>query len=180
MKDLHYRIVASSVGYADYVDIAPHSMQGLSDHQMPWKQDAQWFIDHDVAALCGDNTARLYHPAQCQTGLLLKKTALCDHTGCVAGTYTNMITLSAQELQLFYQIAPVSLLAHLTRKESEIIGLLLKGYKRKAILSRCNIAVSTYDFHINNLKQKFDVSSTQELLVAAIRRGICASEPGSS
>ena len=53
-----------------------------------------------------------------------------------------------------------------------IIDLIKKDYPDKAIASKMNIALSTFDFHKRNLYQKFNVQSKTALLIKAIKQNV--------
>lgn len=63
-------------------------------------------------------------------------------------------------------------LPDLTVNETKIIDLLKLGMKRDAICKELEIrAKSTYDTHVQNLKEKFNASSTNELIRKAAELG---------
>lgn len=63
-------------------------------------------------------------------------------------------------------------LPDLTRHETAILNLLMLGMKRDAICKELEVkAKSTYDTHVQNLKDKFNAASTSELLRKAAELG---------
>lgn len=59
----------------------------------------------------------------------------------------------------------------LTNKESECLFYLLRGKPSKFIAKFMNISVRTVDFHLDNLKTKFDCHNKSELIYVAIQKG---------
>ncbi|MDR1933859.1 MAG: helix-turn-helix transcriptional regulator [Spirochaetales bacterium] len=53
----------------------------------------------------------------------------------------------------------------LTARESEIAGLLYKGFVPKVIGDRLSVSLTTVNTHIAHIYEKMAVSSRQELLV---------------
>ena len=54
----------------------------------------------------------------------------------------------------------------LSAREWEVIEQLLQGKSNKLIASSLNISVSTVEFHLNNIYEKFNVNSRLELILA--------------
>ncbi len=178
VKDLSHRFVAVSHGYADYVNHPMDTIFGLSDNDMPWKSQANDFIEHDIDVLCGDNDKTIQvhyftkphnhsHPI-----LLSEKKQLFDAKGLLAGTYTNLLPLTTSDLKLIYAQQSLHRIENLSKKEYLILSMLVMGHKRSAILQKCKMTGSTYGFHIRNLKNKFHVNTTHELIIYAIKRNL--------
>jgi DNA-binding NarL/FixJ family response regulator len=58
----------------------------------------------------------------------------------------------------------------LTRREREVVGLLIEGLDNRAIAGALFISQATVKFHLHNIKSKFGVHS-RAALVAAVLRG---------
>jgi DNA-binding NarL/FixJ family response regulator len=58
---------------------------------------------------------------------------------------------------------------HLTEREKEILGMLVKGYSYKIIAAECKIAYNTVNNHIRNIYDKLYVSSATEAVSLAIK-----------
>jgi len=63
----------------------------------------------------------------------------------------------------------------LTRREKEILGLIVEGLSNKEIASKLSISVRTVENHRNHLLQKFDVKNTAGLVKIAIEEGLISS-----
>ena len=179
VKDHSYGIIAASYDYARHAGVSVKALIGLTDKEMPWRNLEKNITNHDLATLCGDNSIKL-HLFRCPTStpvqyFMSHKTILLDRNGDKAGTYTHVIPISERDLKLTH--LKHSYVDNLSKKEYEIICLLVVGYKRSEILIRCSISISTYDFHIKNLKKKFHAATTHELMIFAIQEGIYSSIP---
>lgn len=58
---------------------------------------------------------------------------------------------------------------HLTEREKQILGFLVKGYSYKLIASECNISYNTVNNHIRNIYDKLYVNSATEAVSLAIK-----------
>jgi DNA-binding NarL/FixJ family response regulator len=60
----------------------------------------------------------------------------------------------------------------LTKRETEVLGAIAKGYKRQEVADILNITVGTVGNHINNIYQKLQVGSNIAAVAAATRIGL--------
>lgn len=60
---------------------------------------------------------------------------------------------------------PASAIGNLTRREGEIVDLILRGYPASAIASRLGIARATVKNHKRNIYEKLDITTERELFV---------------
>jgi DNA-binding NarL/FixJ family response regulator len=60
----------------------------------------------------------------------------------------------------------------LTRREKEILVLIVDGLSNKEIAAKLNLSVRTVENHRNHLLQKFDVKNTAGLVKIAIEEGL--------
>lgn len=65
---------------------------------------------------------------------------------------------------------------HLTRRELEVIKWVMAGKSSWEISRITNCAEATINFHISNIRQKFNVNTRQQALVKAIALGIISPE----
>lgn len=178
VKDLSHRFVAASYGYAHYVDLPLDTLLGLSDNDMPWQSLATDFIEHDIDVLCGDHDKAIHIHSfteshnHSHTFLLSEKKPLFDAKGLIAGTYTHLLPLTASDLKLIHAQQSLQRVENLSKKEYLILSMLVMGHKRSAILKKCKMTGSTYGFHMRNLKTKFHVNTTHELIIYAIKRDV--------
>lgn len=176
VKDLSYRFIAVSHGYADYVGLPIHTVFGLSDKGMPWQSQQKSFTDHDIAVLCGDETTQVHHFINTLNSspaiLLAQKRMLLNKKGLQAGTYTHLLPITELDLKHISSQQPLHRIEKLSKKEYLILSMLVMGHKRNVILIKCKISISTYDTHIKNLKKKFNVNTTHELIIHAVKRDV--------
>lgn len=60
----------------------------------------------------------------------------------------------------------------LTRRESEVLGLLAEGASNKAIARRLGISVHTAKFHVGSLLDKLDATGRTDAVTHAARLGV--------
>lgn len=60
----------------------------------------------------------------------------------------------------------------LSRRETEILTLLVKGYSYKMIADACNITYATVNSHITKIYEKLQVQSSAGAVALAIREGL--------
>lgn len=176
VKDLAYRFVAVSHGYADYVGLPIHTIFGLSDKDMPWQSQYQNFTDHDIAVRCGDETTQVHHFMNTLNSspaiLLAQKKTILNKKGVQAGTYTHLLPITEWDLKHISSQQPLHRIENLSKKEYLILSMLVMGHSRKTILAKLKISSSTYDTNIHRLKQKFKVSTTHELIISSVKRDL--------
>lgn len=82
--------------------------------------------------------------------------------------------VARQVLQLFNNknksIAKIDF--DLTRRETEILSLLVEGYSYKMIAAKCNVSYATVNTHISSIYHKLQVSSGTEAVAVAIESGM--------
>lgn len=64
------------------------------------------------------------------------------------------------------------MLAKLSAREMEVLGLLAKGFSNKEIAVRMGLVVGTVKIHVANIFSKLGVCDRTQALVAAVKRGI--------
>ena len=60
----------------------------------------------------------------------------------------------------------------MTRRESDVLGLLGEGLQNKEIAERLGIAERTVKFHVGSILRKLDVGNRTEAVATAIRKGL--------
>ena len=60
----------------------------------------------------------------------------------------------------------------MTRRESDVLGLLGEGFQNKEIAERLGIAERTVKFHVGSILRKLDVGNRTEAVATAIRKGL--------
>jgi len=60
----------------------------------------------------------------------------------------------------------------ITRREKEILGLIVNGLANKEIAAQLNLSIRTVENHRNHLLQKLDVNNTAGLVKKAIEEGL--------
>ncbi len=67
---------------------------------------------------------------------------------------------------------------NLTKRELEILGLMVKGMSNPQISSHLMVSISTVKFHISNILLKLGVDNRAEAVAQALKRQLLPLEPG--
>ncbi len=105
-------------------------------------------------------------------GYVLKNISAQDLAKAVRDAYHGQSTLSPAAMQ-----ALVSVTArlpeqdyHLTEREQELLGLLVKGLSNPEMAERLTISLSTVKFHISSILAKLGASSRTEAVTIALEK----------
>lgn len=110
------------------------------------------------------------------TGYLIKNTSADELATAIRKTAAGQSVLSSQATQALIdetQKRPVKV-ESLTKREIEILSLLIKGLTNRAIAERLILSQSTIKFHVSNIFSKLGVSSRTEAVALAIKYKITA------
>lgn len=67
---------------------------------------------------------------------------------------------------------PTSEAVHLTRRELEILALIVEGLSSKEVAEQLFVSKRTVDFHLDNIYEKLQVSNRMQALQRATRLGL--------
>lgn len=178
VKDLQHRFIASNASFEEFSGFSPRQLVGLSDFDMPWSKHADIYISHEKDVLAGHDYSVIEPlPGLKRVNLATKKCIIYDRHGVPSGIIATSVPFEPT-VELYsptlkgdiIRIADCGL--GLTKTESIVLYLMLKGLKRSDVASRAQISASSYDFHVRNLKIKLKVSSTSEIIAAAYAQGL--------
>ena len=176
VKDLHHRFIASNARFEDYSGIPPRELVGLTEHDMPWKDMADIYISYENDIISGltYNIIAPLHGIKKVT-MATQTKIIFDSHGIPAGTVSTSVPCDLNILD-FTQITSGAPHGYrdLTKKESLILFLILKGKTRKDISEIADISNSSYDFHVRHIKQKIGAKTTAEIIPKAQQLGIDA------
>ena len=98
------------------------------------------------------------------TSYLLKNVLAEDLADAIRAAYTGQPTLAPEATQALIQATtqPSKLGQDLTRREWEVLGLLVEGQSNAEIAERLVIGLSTVKFHVSNILSKLDATSRAE------------------
>ena len=110
-------------------------------------------------------------------GYLLKKNApveiLTAIQTCLAGGSPMTPGIASKVLQLFKKYIPQKNNQYaLTKRETEILELLVEGLSNQAIAGKLFISIETVRNHIRHIYEKLQVHSKSQAVVKAIREGL--------
>ncbi len=80
-------------------------------------------------------------------------------------TERKNIEIALQKANKLSQLGRASLFGSLTRRESEIYSMLIKGRTNKVIAEELGVSARTVEFHRANIKRKLNVSNLAEMIV---------------
>ncbi len=83
--------------------------------------------------------------------------------------------IATKVLHLFQKIAPQNKMdedENLSRREKEILAMMIDGYSFKKIAEKNFIGYETVRTHVKTIYKKLHVASSTEAVVKALRRGI--------
>ncbi|MDR5020239.1 helix-turn-helix transcriptional regulator [Yersinia rochesterensis] len=176
VKDIQHRYVASTHNFRLFSGVTHEELVGLSDLDMPWKEDADIYISHG-----NDTLAGMTHPVietlngLLKVNLLTKRNVIHDKNGMPAGTLSCSIEINNDIKLLNINNVMNSKVnvnkVNLTKSEIKILALLFEGLGSEAISLKIGISKESYYFHVHNLKRKFKVNSVNELILSLYRNG---------
>jgi NarL family two-component system response regulator LiaR len=102
---------------------------------------------------------------------LLKNVSAADLTNAIRAAHAGRSTLAPEAAQALVQRAtrPRPPGGDLTRRERDVLGLLVHGLSNRAIAERLVISRSTADFHVSNILGKLGVASRTEAVALAVQ-----------
>ncbi len=159
---------------------------GKTDEDMPWSEFTDSYREHDRDTILGLQYYQLEHIRDGNNELsiiMTRKFGLYDESGSITGIigFTNKINnISMDHINLtgdlvYYDKKPLKisnylqnqLIEHqhriLTSRESECLFYLLRGKTSKEIAKKLTVSPKTVDFHIENIKNKWDCHSRSDL-----------------
>ncbi len=148
--------------------------------------NANWHCDCMVVSVFGDQTRVIDAICAGAKGYLLKTTEL-DHVALsiesvIAGGSPMSPKIARHLLTRVFNMTPaetaradspeVRPAVQLTKRETEVLAAIAKGYKRQEVADILDITVGTVGNHINNIYQKLQVGSNIAAVAAASRIGL--------
>jgi NarL family two-component system response regulator LiaR len=105
---------------------------------------------------------------------LMKNVSGDDLVAAIRAARAGRATLSSEAVQALIQPADVTSLPgkELTRREREVLSLLVKGLTNAGIAERLGISRSTVKAHVSNILSKLSVSNRMEAIALAIQHGL--------
>ncbi len=142
---------------------SPTQVTGKSDFDLIWKEDAASYIRSDRVLLSGKPFLNQIEQQQ-QRNILISKSLYQNRISLSFILIDNFIATHKHNLnqQIFHINNRV---VKLTKKQCNIYKLIIKGYNAKQISIKTNISPRTVEVHIKNLKEKFQVSHKNSLII---------------
>ena len=90
----------------------------------------------------------------------------------IRDAYQGKSNLSSEATQIMISEVrdPLSKRFQLTKREKEILSLMVEGLSNKEIAKRLTLSTSTIQFHITNILSKFGVSKRTEAIYLALKQ----------
>ena len=108
------------------------------------------------------------------TGYLLKNVAGEELADAIRSTYAGKPTLAREAVESLIQAEPAEPTPgeDLTRREREVLSLLVKGFSNPEIAFQLSISRSTVKTHVSSIFAKLGVSNRAEAITLAIEKKI--------
>jgi DNA-binding NarL/FixJ family response regulator len=108
------------------------------------------------------------------SGYLLKSAGLQEYITCINNILRGQISFSQEVEKVMHKASYSDLqsIPRLTRREKEILKLLIQGKSTKEISDELFLSFLTTQTHRRNLLHKFQVKNVAELVNFAIRNGL--------
>ena len=88
------------------------------------------------------------------------------------GSLLQPVVTSKLLKQVSQRSGPPVALQTMTRRESDVLGLLGEGLQNKEIAERLGIAERTVKFHVGSILRKLEVGNRTEAVATALRKGL--------
>jgi len=112
------------------------------------------------------------------SGYILKKSSPPQIVQAIRDVYEGGSAMSSSVAKQVLQAFQTQMVLHkpasfhLSEREKEILGWLVKGHSHKMIAQECFISVHTVNSHVKNIYEKLHVRSVSEAVSKAIREKI--------
>lgn len=186
VKDAAHRMIACSEGVAMLAGCdSPQQMLGKRDADLPWADRAFFYHQEDVRALDAGEEVQQLQRQTIATGdiltVLVSKSPLYSHSGKIMGTVGSSIDLTHYFIaKRTTKVGPDGSLMHgdvrLTKREAQVVKLLMFGHTSKTIAKRLNRSPRTIESHINALKSKLSCKNKFDLIRYVIVSGLVFSD----
>ena len=107
-------------------------------------------------------------------GYLLKDISADDLAQAIRAAYTGRATLSPEAAQALVRNAnqPPAPVNDLTKRECEVLSLMIEGLNNKQIAEKLTVSPSTIKSHVSNILGKLEVTSRTEAVILALKNHI--------
>jgi NarL family two-component system response regulator LiaR len=107
-------------------------------------------------------------------GYLLKDVSADELAGAIRAAYAGRATLSPEVAQSLVENAnrPHAPGQDLTKREREVLSLMIEGFGNKQIAGKLGVSPSTIKSHVSNILSKFGAASRTEAVALALRNRI--------
>ncbi len=107
-------------------------------------------------------------------GYLLKDITADDLAQAIRAAYSGRATLSPEAAQALVRNAnqPPAHVNELTKRECEVLSLMIEGLNNKQIAQKLTVSPSTIKSHVSNILSKLEVTSRTEAVIFALKNHI--------
>ena len=107
-------------------------------------------------------------------GYLLKDVSADELAEAIRAAYSGRATLSPEVAQSLVETAnrPRAPGQDLTKREREVLGLMIEGFGNKQIAGKLSVSPSTVKSHVSNILSKLGAASRTEAVTLALRNRI--------
>ena len=165
---------------------SPHHIIGKTDYDLCWRDQAKIYIAGDHRVMSGHPFTNIIEPQNQVSGmkkiLISKSSLLNDHTECIGivASYIDISKYFVKEKTLNLQtingkrfyLGGIFGNEYLTKREVQILQMILLGMCNKKIANRLTITPKTVETHIDNLKIKLQCHSKGDIIMTALKTGL--------
>ena len=110
------------------------------------------------------------------SGYLLKNVSADDLAGAIRSAHAGRMFLAPEATQALIATAagPPAPGGDLTRREREVLGLMVQGLNNAAIAERLVVSPSTVKTHVSSILSKLNVASRTEAAILAVQHHLTA------
>lgn len=167
---------------------SPSQVVGKKDHDLIWHKHATLYLAGDAIILKGHHQnnvhepqTRLDHPTLHEAHTMTTKSPVYDKTGNICGIlgfFTDPIV--SEPIRNNFELSDNGSLclghyynhSTLSKRECDILMLVLKGTKPHISQQTLGITKSTYDSLIGNIKRKMGCTTTGDIIYSSIQSGL--------
>lgn len=173
VKDNQHRYIASNKNFQLYSGINPEELVGLTDVDMPWKEDADIYKFHEKNTMAGiENSVVEFLNGIKKTRLLTTRRIVYNSKGIPSGLFVTSVVIHSDVI--FFNMTRGKYYKNnvkLTKSETKVLCFLLQGGTRSSASLKLGVSIKSYDHHLHNLKIKFSVDSVNQLILLLCKSG---------
>lgn len=180
VKDKSLRFLSCSEGVAELAGVdSPYQMIGKTDDDFMWSNRSQFYRKEEDIALSGRELQQIQTQKTVKgvINIFVTKSPLYNLSRKIVGTVGSSIDIShyfitKKDIKIVDSGALIRQKYYLTKREVEVLKLLLYGYTNKLVATQLHISIRTVESHVDAIKQKLGCQHKHQILKQAILSGL--------